>query len=168
MNQTTRAGLLSLLTLVLCACDDRTAADRESAKPATVASAAVTAVEEAVAAVKTSNGAPLAQLKFVLPTRPLAGIPFPIKLLVTAAKTPTGLALKPESVELKADPLVTSLGFSDENPTAVQEFMLTAQQAGLMELTVHVIEDPEAPPTTYVVPILVAEPGQAAGSAPAP
>ncbi len=168
MNQTTRTGLLSLMTLILCACEDKTAADKAAAKPATVATAATTAVEEAVTAVQTSSGAPAAQVKFVLPTRPLVGIPFQLKLLVTAAKTPAGLALKPESVGLKADPLAASLVFSDEKPTAVQEFMLTALQPGLMELIVHVIADPEAPETTYVLPILVAEPGQASGSAPAP
>ncbi len=169
MNQTTRTGLLSLLTLVLCACEDKAAADKASARPAAVvANAAVTVVEEAVAAVRTSSGAPLAQLKFVLPTRPLVGIPFQIKLLVTAAKTPSGLALKPESAGFKADPLAASLVFSDEQPTVVQEFMLTALQPGLMELVVHVVADPETPETTYVVPILVAEPGQDTGSAPAP
>jgi hypothetical protein len=157
------------MTLVLCACENRTGADKKAAaKPATAATAAVTAVEEAVTAVRTSNGTPSAQLKFVLPARPTVGIPFPIRLLVTATKMPAGLALKPESQGLKADPLAASLAFAEENPTVVQEFMLTAQQPGLMELTVHVIEDPEAPQTTYVLPILVAEPGQAAGSAPAP
>jgi len=168
MNQTTRTVLLPLMALVLCACEDKAAADKASARRANAATAVATVVEEAVTAVRTSNGAPAAQLKFVLPTRPLVGIPFPIQLLVTAAKTPSGLALKPESLGLRADPLAASLVFSDEAPTAVQEFMLTAQQPGLMELIVHVIADPEAPATTYVLPILVSEPEPAAGSAPAP
>jgi hypothetical protein len=168
MNHTKKAGLLSLLSLVLCACEDKAAADKVAAKPTAAATAATTAVEEAVAAVLTSNGPPSAQLKFVLPTRPLVGIPFQIKLLVTAAKTPSSLALKPESLGLKADPLAASMVFSDEKPTVVQEFMLTALQPGLMELIVHVIAAPEVPETTYVLPILVAEPGQATGSAAAP
>jgi hypothetical protein len=157
-----------VLTLVLCACEDKAAADRAVVTPTAVATAATTVVEEAVAAVRTSSGPPSAQLQFVLPTRPLVGIPFQIKLLVTAAKTPASLAIKPESRELKADPLAASLVFSDEKPSAVQDFMLTGLQPGLMELTVHVIADPEAPETTCVLPILIAEPGQASGSAAAP
>lgn len=168
MNQTTRTGLLSMLTLVLCACEDKAAADKAAATPAAVATAATSVVEEAVSAVRTSKGAPAAQVKFVLPTRPVVGMPFQVKLLVTAAKTPASLALKTESLGLKADPLAASLVFSERTPTAVQEFTLTGLQPGLMELIVHVIADEEAPETTYVLPILVAEPGPAAGSAPAP
>lgn len=168
MNQSTRTALLPVLALVLCACEDKAAADKVAARPAAATTVATPAVEEAVAAVRTSSGPPAAQVKFVLPTRPLVGIPFQIKLLVTAATTPASLALRPESLGLKADPLAASLAFSEEKPTAVQEFMLTGLQPGLMELIVHVIADPEVPETTYVVPILVTEPGEATGSAAAP
>lgn len=152
---------LMVLALGLAACDRGAEPDAAAAVPAATAPAAAGGGSDAVMAVLQSQGTPVAKLQFVLAARPVAGAPFPLQLHVSAAAPVPELQLAVESAGLTIEPATAALALETANVAVVHEVMLTAPQAGLVNVLVR-LKGADAPEAVYAVPVLVA----AAASAP--
>jgi glucose/arabinose dehydrogenase len=157
-----RIGLVAALALLLCACGTK---EEEGATNKQAAAAAVATLgDESVAAVKESQGVPVARLRFLIESRPVVGKPFNVKVTLAGDQHVPQLLVRPESTALVATPerVMVSLGHAGDTGsefTAVQVFSLIANQEGLVELAVHLTVDGEANGALYLIPILVAKAG---------
>jgi len=159
-----RTCLLAISALLLAACGGASPdAGTGAGRPATGAAIARPAsTDDAVAAVLESPGTPVAQLRFLIDSRPVAGKPFRLQLIASAGEAVSPLSLGLESADLAVDPANASLALRETGSGAVhqysasRDFMVSAQHAGLVELTVHLTGDTAEPETLYVIPVLVA------------
>jgi hypothetical protein len=110
--------------------------------------------DELVAAVLQSPGAPVAKLAFQLETRPEVGKPFAVKLHASATEALPELQVMIESTSLVAAPDTAVLALDTVGTAVGHEVTVTAQQAGLAELTVRLRAG--AVESVYVIPVLVA------------
>lgn len=113
--------------------------------------------EESVAAVQHSPGTPLATLRYTVPERPVAGQPFALQLSFSAAQPVAGLQVKVESDDLTVTPESAQLALEGADEVVVQELVLTAQQAGLSELTARISGEDSRAETVYAIPVLVVD-----------
>jgi hypothetical protein len=149
---------LAVLTLGLVACGDTPGP--ESGPNSAVSTQARSATggprgSDAVSAVRLSEGAPVAELEFVIDSRPVAGKPFHVKLQVSAAAPVPALQLAAESTSLIVAPASATLAIESADQPAVQDLTVTAPAAGLLELGVR-LKSGDAPETLYSIPVLVA------------
>ena len=162
-----RICLVSMMALCLTACGEKPADQAATKKPAAQATRPVAASDDAVAAVIDSQGTPVAQLRFVIDSRPVAGKPFRLQLIASAADA-VQLQLSTQSDNLVVDPAALALDLQDSGGAgsnhfvATQDFMVLARQEGLFELFVHLTADTAGPDTVYSVPVLVAKSDTAA------
>jgi hypothetical protein len=157
--------LVAMLALVLSACSgkgsDRDATNKRSASAPMPAFGG----DDAVAAVRESAGTPVAQLRFVIDTRPVAGKPFRVQLIATAAAPTPRLSVTVDSDTLRIDPSSVELALDESDSAgafqygASHDFMVVAQNEGLAEMAVHLTTDADTPETVYVIPVLVAKAG---------
>jgi hypothetical protein len=150
---------LMVLALGLAACDrsadpDPAAAPSGSA-PAAAAPATGSTGSDAVQAVLQTQGTPVAKLQFVLPSRPVAGTPFPLQLHVTAPAPVPELQLAAESSSLAIEPATATLALETPDVAVVHQVMLNAAEPGLVDLLVR-LKAADAPEAVYAVPVLVA------------
>jgi hypothetical protein len=163
--------LVATLVLVLAACGSK---DEEEVAPASTAgSKPAAAGGDSVAAVLESQGAPVAQLRFVIETRPVVGKPFRVQLIAAAPAAVPSLRAAIESDRLVTDVADVALELGPEgdgaNPMyrARHYLSVTAREAGLAELFVHLTAGADAAETLYAIPVLVAR-AEPAAVAPAP
>jgi hypothetical protein len=118
---------------------------------------------EAVPAVLQSTGTPVAKLSFVVPTRPVKGQPFTLKLLASATAAVPALQVTAASESLEISPATAVLALDAGGVTASQDLTVTAQQEGLAELTVRLLSG-AGDATVYAIPVLVMGAGAPADS----
>jgi hypothetical protein len=152
---------IAAMTLVLVACGRKDEAPgtgpAASASPtASAAGAEDSADPDAVPAVLQSQGAPVAGLSFVIESRPVIGKPFAVRLLATAEQPLPALLVSVESSSLIVSPASGVLSIAGAGDPASHELAVTAQQAGLAEITVRLRgEGEDAVETAYAIPVLV-------------
>jgi hypothetical protein len=163
-----RLCLVATMTLVLSACGSKT--EGEAAVGKAPATAPVPgAGDDGVAAVKLSLGAPLAQLRFVIDSRPEVDRTFRMQLVVSGATEPQ-LRLALQSDVLRVDPAGAALELSGSGAGGAgayggsQDFLLVGTQEGLAEVTVRLAAGEGAPETVYSIPVMVTKPGAPKGA----
>jgi PBP1b-binding outer membrane lipoprotein LpoB len=157
-----RIVLVATLALMLAACGSKTGDEAAAQKRAASAAAQAPGSDE-VAAVLESAGAPLARVRFVIDSRPVAGKAFNVKVIVSSATQVPQMLLAIKSGDLVVEPasVMLVLGATEggrENVNS-QTFSVTAQKDGLTELSVHLTTEANASETRYVIPVLVAKAG---------
>lgn len=159
-----RNALVAMLALALAACGSKT--EEEGAAQRAAAASAQVAGSDEVAAVLESRGTPVAKVRFVVESRPVAGRAFNVKVVVSSPTPVPQLLVKVDGAELTVEPSTVMLvlgesgGAGSENANS-HTFAVTAQQEGLIELAVHLTTVPEVPETLYIIPVLVSKPGAA-------
>ena len=156
--------LVSIMALMLAACGSNGEDDAAQAYSATGSRPAATG-DDSVAAVLDSQGTPVAQLRFLIGTRPMVGAPFRMQLMVsTSAPIPQLLAtFESASLSIDGTSSVLQLVLDDTGSGSTlaykgaRDLMLTARNAGLAEVSVRLSTGPDAPETVYVIPVLVAD-----------
>ena len=156
-------GLVAMLALVLAGCGSKT--EEGAAQRAAVASAQV-AVNDEVAAVLESAGSPVAKVRFVIDSLPVAGRSFKVKVVVASATPVPQLLVKVAGTDMTVEPSTVMLVLGEpagggSEISNSHTFSVTAAQEGLTELAVHLTTAPEAPETVYRIPVLVSKPGSA-------
>ena len=165
-----RICLIATLALLVAACSGKSEPTATTHKTVAPTLALSGSGDDAVAAVLESQGKPLAQLGFVIDSRPVVGRAFRLQLLVSATTALPAIQLTTESDVLHIDPPGAALTLSESGSGGVRtysaqhDFTLTAAQPGLTELTVHLTADADSPETVYAIPVVVG----AAGAANAP
>lgn len=158
-----RNGLVALLALVLVACGSKT--EEEGAAQRAAAASAQVAGSDEVAAVLESAGTPVARVRFVIESRPVAGRSFNVKVVVSSPVPVPQLLVNVGAKDLTVEPstLMLVLGEASGGGENVNShtFVVTAQQEGLTELAVRLTTAPEVPETVYIIPVLVSKPGSA-------
>jgi hypothetical protein len=158
-----RIALVAMLALVLSACGSKTEDGAAAQKRTATASAQVPGGDE-VAAVLDSPGTPVAKVRFVIESRPVAGRSFNVKVIVSSATPVPQMLLAVKADELMVEPasvmLVLGEAAGGENINS-QTFSVTAPKEGLTELAVHLSTDAAAAETRYMIPVLVARAGAA-------
>lgn len=161
--------LVATMALALAACgsksEDETASMTSAAGPRPIIGG-----NDSVAAVLDSQGTPVAQLRFVIDTRPVVNKPFRLQLLASATAPVSQIQLTAESDSLLIDPGNAVLELVQEeaasggarNYSATHDLDVTAKDPGLAEVFVHLTTGPDTPETRYVIPVLVAKPQSAA------
>lgn len=154
-------GLVALLALVLAGCGSKT--EEGTAQRAAAASAQVAGSDE-VAAVLESAGTPVAKVRFVIDTLPVAGRAFKVKVVVASATPVPQLLVKVTAEDITVEPptVILVLGETAGGGSEISNshtFSVTAQQEGLAELAVRLTTAPDVPETVYIIPVLVAKPG---------
>lgn len=149
---------IAAIALALGACggkqEERAPGDAASTgEGATTASRA--ADNDAVAAVQSTPGTPVARLHFVIESRPVAGQPFVVRLLVSAAEPQPELHLAAESSTLTIQPRTAVLALDTAAGAVTHTLTVTAGQAGLAEISVRLKAG--AAETPYAIPVLVLE-----------
>lgn len=165
--------LVATLALALAACGSAGDDDAASAG-ATTSFRAAAAGDALVKAVQDSPGTPVAQLQFLIDTRPVVGKPFQVRLIATAASPVSPLRLTAESESLLVDSSSADLELAlDESSAgtsrtykATHDLMVVGRQGGLAVVSVHLSNGPGPADTIYSIPVLVMEP-ESAGAAPA-
>ncbi len=160
-----RIALVALLALLLPACGSKT--EETAAARHSTATTTHTAGEDEVAAVLESAGTPLAKVRFVIDSRPVAGTPFNLKLVVSAAGPVPQLVVTAESGDFRIDPASMALPLNEAEAQSgigrefrgSHDFSATAQHDGLTQVNVHLTTEPDVPETLYVIPVLVSKPG---------
>jgi hypothetical protein len=150
----TGALMVAAMALVIAACGGKSEQGTSAGPAGAAARDSGSRSDDVVSAVLQSPGTPVAKLAFQLETRPVAGTPFPVKLLASATEALPQLQVTIESTSLVAAP-DTAVLMLDAVGTAVgHELTVTARQAGLAELTVRLKAG--AVESVYVIPVLVA------------
>jgi hypothetical protein len=168
-----RNFLIASMVLALAACSS---ADDESGQSAVQAGSRPAVIgDESVAAVQESPGAPVAQLRFLIDTRPVVGKPFSLKLLASSPSPVPGLRMTVDSIGLELDTASADLGLELEGSAddatrsyaTTHELAAVAREVGLAEVFVRLSAGADTPETLYVIPVLVAkaESEAAAGAA---
>jgi hypothetical protein len=164
--------LVATMVLFLTACG-RGGGDQAASTTSATGSRPAAAGGDSVAAVLESQGTPLAQVRFVIDTRPEVGKPFHVQLIVSATVSTPPLRLVAESDRLVLDDANVELKLEAEGTgasrayTARHELPVTAQKAGLAEVFVHLTSGEESQETLYAIPLLVAKAEPAAPAGPA-
>lgn len=166
MDASVRIGMVAMLALALSACGSKTDGEAAAKRLADTASAQALGSDD-VAAVLESAGQPVAKVRFVIGSRPLAGQPFNVKVMVAAVAPVTQLLVSVQSEDLAVDPATATMALAETEKgggetSGSQNFSVTARQDGLFELAVHLTADTAGPETLYVIPVLVTKPGAAA------
>lgn len=156
-----RAGALTVVGLVLAACGS--SEPQQPAVSGTAGTAAASGVErggpDSVAAVLQSAGTPFAGLWFEMPSAPVVGQAFALKLQVGAQQPQERVDLRIESPDLIASPDKASLSLPQAREHVAQEVTVTARNAGMTELTVH-LAGSDGAAATYAIPVWVKAAGQ--------
>lgn len=149
-------GLFAMMALALAACGG--GAPEGAGGETKPAAAAASTADESVAAVLQSEGTALAQLRFVVESRPVAGETFTVRLVASAGAPVPALQLVAESGALAVVAgSEATLALEANGAGASHPVTLSAARAGLAELTVR-LRAADRPETVYVVPLLVAAP----------
>lgn len=165
-----RFCLVTMMALVLAACGGEAPDKAVAKKPSAGATMPTPGGDDAVAAVRESAGTPVAQLRFVIGTRPVAGKPFRLQLIASAAVAVPQLSVTIESAALRVDPPAVALALAESGSGAARQFSashdfsVVGMQEGLVELTVRLATDADTPETVYVIPVLVSRTGAEAGT----
>lgn len=153
--------MTALLAATLAACGGDAPADAGAPGPSTGASPA-TGVEragrDAVAAVLQSSGTPLASLWFELPSRPVAGQPFALKLLASAPQPVPQLNVSVESPDLIVTPAAGTLALPTAQEPAAMELAITGQNEGMAELIVRLTGGEGSSEAVYAIAVYVTAP----------
>jgi hypothetical protein len=156
------------MALVLSACGGKPEGEAATGRaPATAPVAAPS--DDSVAAVKLSQGTPLAQLRFVIDARPEVGKTFRMQLVVAGATEPQ-LRLELQSDSLRVDPAGAALELAGSGTGAERvyggshDFLVVGTQEGLAEVTVRLAAGDGAAETVYSIPVLVTKPGAPDGA----
>lgn len=152
--------LVATLALVLAACGSK--GDDEAA--ATSTSAPRTAGDDSVLAVLESQGTALAQLRFLIGTRPEVGKPFGVQLIASTSAPIPRLVMVVESEGLAVDAAgvpvelaLTEAGSgSGRHYSASHDLTAMARGAGLAEIMVRMGASSDSLDMLYVIPVLVA------------
>ncbi len=166
--------LVATLALMLAACGSKGEDDAGQASSATDSRPAAGG-DDSVAAALESQGTAVAQLRFVIDSRPVVGKPFGLQLIAsTSAPLPQlHVVIESESLAIAAgaarlDLMLEEAGSgSSRSYRASHELTLTPQAIGLAALSVRLSTGPDAPETLYVIPVLVAK-AEAGAAQPAP
>lgn len=147
--------------MALAGCGDKAdpQVDAASGTGSASVSDATAGASDAVAAVQSSAGAAVARLSFVIDARPVAGQPFALKLLVSAAEPMSALQLSVDSTTLVATPASAVVALEGANEPATVDVVVTPPKEGLAELSVSLKVPESAAETVYVIPVLVASAG---------
>lgn len=132
-----------------------------SEAPGTANRAGAAQGDDAVAAVLQSTGAPVAQLRFLLESRPEPGVPFLLRLVVSAATPIPELSVSVESATLEVADAAATLSLTEPDAAVMHEAVLTAGEEGLAEVIVRLRADAQAADTVYAIPVLIAKPAAA-------
>lgn len=160
--------LIATMALLLSACGGKTEGEVAGGKMA-AASSGAGAGDDAVAAVKVSQGAPVAQLRFVLGSRPEVGKTFRMQLVASGSAEPQ-LQLALQSDALRVDPASAALDLTPAGDGAARvysgtrDFLLVGAQEGLAEVTVRVVSGEGATETVYSIPVMVTSPAAPAAA----
>lgn len=149
------------LTLVLAGCNDGPATEEPLSTAGSGSGAGRGAPGDAVAAVLTSTGTPVAKLSYVVETRPVKGVPFKVSLIASAGTALPALEVAASSSTLDVQPATGVLALQDGQP-ATQELTVTAAEEGLAEFTVRLKAEGSAE-AVYAIPVLVMPAGAAPG-----
>lgn len=157
-----RHALVAMLALALAACGSKT--EEEGAAQRAAAASALVVGSDEVAAVLESRGTPLAKVRFVVESRPVAGRAFNVKVVVASATPVPQLLLKVSGTDLAVEPSTVMLVLGEPSGTGTENinshtFAVTAEQEGLAELAVRLTTTPDTPETLYLIPLLVSKPG---------
>lgn len=166
--------LVVTMALVLAACGSK-GEDETAPVAATGGSSPAIGGNDSVAAALDSPGTPVAQLRFVIDTRPVVGKPFRVQLVATATTPVSPLVLVAESDSLRIDPANAVLDLAQlesaagaaRSYSATHDLTVTAKDTGLAEVFVRLTSGLDSPETRYVIPVLVAK-AESAGTAQAP
>jgi hypothetical protein len=110
-----------------------------------------------VPAVLQSEGTPVANLAFVVLTRPVVGVQSELRLDFTAAAAVPALQVRAEAMSITIDPATAQTSVLIEaGKTVSHQLKITPQREGLTEITVHLRAGADSTETVYVVPVLVA------------
>lgn len=162
------------MALVLAACGSKSKDDAAQATSATGARPAAGG-DDSVPAALQSQGAPVAQLRFLIDTRPVVGKPFRLQLIAsTVAPIPQlHVSIETEGLSIDAGNDVPELVLEETGSgsarayAASRDLTLTGSDAGLAAVSVRLATGPDAPETVYVIPVLVAK-AEAGAVTPAP
>jgi hypothetical protein len=151
--------MVATMALVVSACGSKGGGEAADGR-ATRAAPSASAAEESVAAVRVSQGTPLADLRFVLGSRPEVGKTFHLQVIVSGATEPQ-LRLALQSDVLRVDPAGAALDLTGSGTGTSRvyggshEFLVVGTQEGLAEVTVRLAAGEGAPETVYSIPLLV-------------
>lgn len=148
------------LSLGLAACEKGPGTDEPASTPSAGGNAGRGSSGDAVAAVLTSPGTPVAKLSFVVDSRPVKGVPFKVGLIASAGAAVSVLEVAASSGTLDVQPETAVLAMQGESAT--HELTLTSAEEGLHEFTVR-LKAEGAAEAVYAIPVLV----MAVGATPA-
>jgi hypothetical protein len=114
--------------------------------------------EESVAAVLLSGVAP-AQMRFLIVSRPVVGVPFVLRLELAATTAVPALQLAVGPVEdIAADPAIVTVSLPTALSRATQDITVTPRKAGLLELPVRLRAGTDGAEALYSIPVLAGAP----------
>jgi hypothetical protein len=150
--------LLGMLVVVLAAsgCSGEKASDNA---PSTV-KAPVAAGADATAAVRRSDGSPIAKLGFAMVTKPMVGAQSDLRLDLSAVEVVPELQVIAEGDAITIDPATAKASvLLEAGKTASHVVRLTPQREGLTRITVRLRSGAGIAETVYDIPVLVAAAG---------
>lgn len=152
-NKTVAAAAL-IGGLMLAGCGG--GADQGGAAPDAPSATSARPGEESVAAVQVSAAPAPAQLRFVIASRPVVGVPFNLRLDLQAATPVPALQLTMASAaEFTVEPVSVMLTLPTAGARGSQEFAVTPRQAGLSSLSVRLRAGAEGQEAEYAIPVMV-------------
>jgi len=152
---------MTVMALTLAGCEREAAPDPAAATSVVGASAGTRpgGASDAASAVLASEGTPVASVSFLIEARPVAGKSFAVKLFLKSATPLQGLQVGIESADLIATPASSSVNIPGGEQPVEHDLAVTAQKAGLWELSVSLQTEGSTAPTLYRIPVLVAAAG---------
>ncbi|HXC60366.1 MAG TPA: hypothetical protein VN645_13715 [Steroidobacteraceae bacterium] len=156
-----RYGLLLLVALSVAGCSrDPSTSTTTGTTKASDGNRAATA-DESVAAVLQTSGRAAVSLRFVITSKPAAGVATPVRLDFTAADPIAQLAVRAEGAGLTIDAAgaTAMLALTEAGKTVSHTVMVTPQAAGFSELLVHALPPGDgAAEIVYAIPLMAEAP----------
>lgn len=155
----TRTAAILLLSVALCACGRQSGSGEPegAGTPAPTTSTQRTG-DDAAPAVLQSTGAPVAQLSYIIDTRPVVAEPFTVKLRASSATPVPELQVLASAEEMIIAPEAGTIAIEKADAPATHELIVTAPRPGLTLLNVR-LKSGEGAETVYAVPVLVSAAG---------